>query len=527
MFPQRVERRQLLCGVYVWLAICGLMLGTTALAELQNVEIGGSIEVRGNYYTPFWDPDGASPRIPPFFLPGRYIGPFDTWSPITADSGRGHSLGWIEQRTTLHADASFTDDVRAYIELDNIDDWGEDFRSDYITGADFVTPTDDDLEVYQAYIEANNMFDTPLRLRVGRQELIFGSEWLVGNNFYWDPLTYLSFDAIRLTYATDAFSLDAFWSKLAERFQAEEDGDVDFYGLYFTYNRFESITLDAYWFYLRDAAGLNDTNFVWMVESLEDLVGLDDYDVTEIHTLGLRLAGESGNFDFEAEAAYQWGNAGSVGNGFSAYLYGDDDAAYDAWAAQCSLGYTFDLKWSPYVYVGAEYYGGEDNRDLSFWEWLNPFSRPQASVSFNRLFSSWEVDWFLDGSAMSNVWIGKAGVSASPTDAIEVGLDLVYFEVLEAFDTPAAFRLGRFSVPIAPNLSFWTREGDDDLGYQTILWLNYAYSEDLLFEVGWAHMFTGGAFEDGAFVDLNGLGFFGGTDADDADYLWFGTTLEF
>jgi hypothetical protein len=72
-----------------------------------------------------------------------------------------------------------------------------------------------------------------LRARIGRQELSFGNEWLVGNKDFGPYFVGLSFDAVRLTYATDLFSpVDAWAAMLAEGGLAEEDGDVTFYGLY-------------------------------------------------------------------------------------------------------------------------------------------------------------------------------------------------------------------------------------------------------------------------------------------------------
>src|SRR5690606_31870040 len=109
-----------------------------------------------------------------------------------------------------------------------------------------------DVEVYQAYIEANEMFGYPLRLRIGRQELAFGSEWLVGVNDAAAFFQGLSFDAVRLTYATDVFSVDAFAAKLADTTPLEQDGDVDFYGVYGSYLGLEDIVIDAYWMWLRD-----------------------------------------------------------------------------------------------------------------------------------------------------------------------------------------------------------------------------------------------------------------------------------
>ena len=503
-----------------------VVFSATATAELQNVEVGGSIEIRGNYYTPFWETNGTT-RIPANFLPFRPIGPLGTVSGIRA-SEKGHSAAWVEQRTTLHVKADFTDDVCAFIELDSIDDWGEDFRSDYITGADGRANTADDVEVYQAYIQADNMFDMPLRLRIGRQELILGSEWLVGNNPVWDPLTFLSFDAVRLSYGTDVFSVDAFWAKLVERTLIEEDGDVDLYGIYATFKGVENLTIDGYWLLVRDARSVNDTNFIAPLEWVEDLFGLDDYDPIEVHTVGTRIAAEFGNFDFEGELAYQFGQASGVGAGFAPFLYGDDDADFDVWGGHIDLGYTFaGVKGEPRVYIGLDYYGGEDDRNVTLWDMLNPLYRPNASVSFNRLFSSWEEDWFLDAGAFSNGWVGKAGISANVTEQVELGLDLRYFETLEGFDTPTAFRIERFFVPVAPALAFWTQDSSKDLGVETILWAVYNYTEDLSFEAGWAHFFTGSGLEKGQYSGSNGLELLAGRDTDDADYFYFGAKIDF
>ncbi len=516
----------------MWLVRIGGLLGGVAslicipaASELQEVQVGGSIEIYWNYYTPFWEGE-PSVRIPSFFLPVRPIGPFGTASWIRADSF-GHSLDWIEQRTSLFFAADFAGNVRAYIELDSIEDWGEDSRSQAITGLDFRSGNSDDLEVYQGYIESRDLLGLPLAFRVGRQKLNFGSEWLVGNNFYWAPLTYLSFDALRLTYTPPNFELDLWWSKLAERSPLEADGDVDFYGVYGSYVGLENLVVDLYWMWVRDAQSLSDTNFSWFAEWFEEVLDLDDYDVTHLHTVGIRAAGNAGPWDLEAEAAYQWGDASQVGALFRPAVYGDDTAEFGNWGGHANLGYTFDVRWQPRLFVAAEYYGGEDNRAIGFWEWLFPFHKPDASISFNRLFSSWEEDSFLDTSALSNVLMLRAGLSAWPTKSLEVGLDLHYTRALETFDRPVSLRFGPVVVPVAPTLSFWTEKGSHELGREVCLWFAYAYSDDLSFEGGWAHFFTGEGLEDGAFVNNNGLEFYGSRQDQDADYFWLGTKLLF
>ncbi|HRK33321.1 MAG TPA: alginate export family protein [Candidatus Hydrogenedentes bacterium] len=521
--------------------MCAALVATAtpAFAELQNVQVGGSIQIRANYYSnvvPNGNVPGALANTqviwPNFFLPNRPIGTgafngLGITSGFSWDEDDSTSLDFVEQRTRLNVKADFTNEVSAFIEIDSYDIWGTDFRSNYITGVDGAAVSTDDVEIYQAYIEANEMWGFPLRARIGRQELSFGSEWLVGVNDTASFFQGLSFDGLRLTYGTDVFSVDAFVTTLAEGGAVEEDEDVTFSGIYGSYKGLEEITIDAYWFWLRDARSLNDTNFVAPIEWLEDIFSLDDYDVTNLHTVGLRGAGTIGAFDFEAEAAFQFGDSHSAGFLFKPFLYGDDGSEYDAWGANLEVGYTFDIAWSPRVYLGGAYFDGEDDRDISFLEWVNPFDRAEASVSFNRLFSNWEYSEFIENTDLSNAYVLRGGVSVQPTESIEALLAISYFKTLEEFDEPVNFSVGGFKVPLAPALSFWTEENDAELGWEAALYVTYHYSEDLSFQVGWAHLFVGDGLQDGQFSAGNGLLFNGGTSDDDADYIFIETKLCF
>jgi hypothetical protein len=106
-------------------------------------------------------------------------------------------------------------------------------------------------------------------------------------------------------------------------------------------------------------------------------------------------------------------------------------------------------------------------------------------------------------------------------------VQLVRAWIDEPFDPPAYANLGRFRVPLAPALSFWTREGSDDIGWEASAFVKYNYSEDLSFLVYYCHLFPDDGLTDGAYIQFNGTGFSGGSDADDADYIFFMTVLSF
>lgn len=498
----------------------GVALPMGVHGELQQVEVGGQIVILGEYYRNV-DPGNNDLRIPAFLLRGRPVGVGPGESLVSAfafDDDGGH-ISAVSQWTRLSVDAAFTDNVAAVIEFDHLTEWGTAFRSNYITGIDGAGAGS--VNLYQAYIEADEWFGHPLRLRLGRQEIRLGSEWLVGANDGGPaPAWGLSFDGARLTYSRDNFTLDLWGTKLFDDGGAEADGDIDFYGIYGSYSGIEDLTLEAYWMYVRDASGINDSRLGFFAERLEDIWGVDNYSGTRLHTIGMRASGAMGAFDFEAELAYQFGDGGHAGSLFRPVFYGDDRADYDNFGLNLELGYTLPMAWEPRIHLAVAWFEGEDKRDIGPAEWLasfvNPFYQREASLSFNRLFSNWSYSGVLDGTDLSNALIFHTGLSLLPTEKIELGFDLGYYLADETF-----------GLPRLPFFPFWTREADRELGFETDINLTYQYSDDLYFAIGWGHLFVGDGLEEGNFNIANGLEFNGGRDGDDVDYFYFETGIFF
>ena len=267
---------------------------------------------------------------------------------------------------------------------------------------------------------------------------------------------------------------------------------MDFYGVYATCKAIENHSFDAYWMLLRDdSAAAGDTL---------------------LHTAGLRAAGKCAAFDYDMEVAYQFGEADAVG-----FSFGETDANWDVWGARLDAGYTVDMVLQPRFFVSGRYFGGEDNRDISFCDWLNPFDAPSASVSFNRLFSNEISNGFLDlTNDLSNAWWARLGVIIAPVEKVHTVIAVTHYETIDAFDRP-----------VVPLLSFWTKENSKDLGWELFIFSEYQYSEDLTFEFGWSHLFVGDGLKEGNFSTSNGLVFNGGSDDSDADYFYGGMKIAF
>ncbi len=504
--------------------MAGVALCGTAIAELQNVEVGGELRIRGRY----WNNVNSSvpaPRFSDGALKGRSLGPFGAIGRFAWDD-KDSGLSFIEQRTALHVNASFTENVSAFIDFHYNHRWGADFRADLATGQDTTPAVGRHVRMYQGYIEATEIFDTPVRVRIGRQEMKLGKGFLMGNGL--SPTMGVSFDALRLTYAESDFTVDAFFAKLVEDGGVELDGDVDLYGVYADYAGWEPLSISAYWLWLRDARSQSDTNGTAAEEWLESWLGLDDYDVSNLHTVGLRAYGGKGGWDYDLEAAYQFGPVDNVGAGFRANIYGDDGARANTWALDTETGYTADIKFQPRFFAGGAWYHGEDNRDAQWKHALNPNAKGDASVSFNRLFSSVWYNTIFDvlGQPFSNFMEVRAGVQMKWSDAVSSTLKAGYYWADAPFNGPrTASLLGQrvaFGGLLVP-----PQQSSRDLGLITTVSMKYQYSEDLFISVGWEHLFTGAGMRDGNYVFKNGLAFSGGLDQDDADYLWIDTGLKF
>ena len=510
--------------------ICVLSLAVSSYAELQNVTVGGEIKIRGRYDRNVFDGSGQSPYV--YNQAMRPLGPGGIASMLSFDDDNGHSWTRYDQLTKVNVKADFTEEVTAFIELDSRFNWGRGgfFRSNYINGMDGRAGVAD-VQVYQAYIEAREMYGYPLRLRVGRQELKLGKGFLVGNS--WSFTAGLSFDAIRLTYAVDDLTIDAFTAKLADISPVEEDGDTDLYGIYGTYTGLENVDISLYYLLVRDAMS-RTTNTGIIGEFLEDVVGVDDYEPTYLNTIGTRVWGAYGAFDYDVELAYQFGEADAVGSLFPSLsiwgTHGDDGADFGNLGLEIDLGYTFDVAWNPRVFADLIYFEGEDNRDAGFLSYL--FNTQEASVSFNRLFSSQILSNVVqENTHWSNVMMYSIGVTASPTEKIGVGLRLRLIEADETFDMPLTFewnflRNRRIVNPISI-FPFFREEADDDIGIVSRAWIKYNYSEDLWVGLRWEHLFAGDGAKDGNFVAGNGLINAGGTGDDDADEVRIMTAIKF
>lgn len=274
--------------------IVGLCYSLPASAQQQQgdkkFEVSGEVRFRGDYT------DNAT----------------DLDSDDVAPDDSGVLWPW-RVRAAIHG--SFTRNVSAHVEFQNFG-----FSGDGDSGIfDLSGSSGGNSELYQGWVELGDIGGTTFDLRLGRQELVFGNEMLLGDNDFYNGTVH---DGARAGWQYKKWSLDVFMVKedesaagsFGEIFPGSQPSDdTDFFGAYAVFKGPKKIGFDAYmllrnnndmtapgeerWTYGGRVYGKYDSNWSWWAEGalqtgeFEDLAGT----TTDISAAG-----------FEGELAYQW-----------------------------------------------------------------------------------------------------------------------------------------------------------------------------------------------------------------------------
>lgn len=163
--------------------------------------------------------------------------------------GRDDKIGYIGYRANLGTQISLDRDVNVLFDVQGLGAAGEDYTP--VKGGSTIDYTYGKLSLYRAYIEAKQLFGEKLDLRLGRQEVVLGDEWLAGDNDFYGGL---SWDAARADIGNRWGTLSFVWAKVADFDNPEfltdvlnsEDntGDWDFYVLYQSMKFGKNVELD-------------------------------------------------------------------------------------------------------------------------------------------------------------------------------------------------------------------------------------------------------------------------------------------
>jgi hypothetical protein len=345
---------------------------------------------------------------------------------------------------------------------------------------------DDYFNLRQAYIQIANYDVCPWGLKIGRQELSYGDERLVGS-FDWSNYA-RTFDAAKLTYMGDHFWVDAFTSTPAviyngrydqsDLFNGTETGrDLIFSGLYFSTDGLPFGTLDLYSFVLDQANGV--------AANAQGLLGApvttgDPTKRSDFVTLGTRIYGDPRKlhgWEYQGEYAYQVGT-----------LRGE---ALSAFAAHTGIGYNFlDVGWTPRLFVEYNYATGDRN------------SKDGHINTFQNLFpTNHKFYGIMDTMAWQNTH--NLGVSAKVSPIRSLTAEVDYRAYWLATTNDVWYRANGLTA-VRPLSAAANKNVGNYTGSEIDLILTWNATKFLQFQAGYSHYFAGTYLKDtGASNDAN------------------------
>ncbi len=187
-------------------------------------------------------------------------------------------------RTRLNVAFQPAADVKAFVQIQDARTFGNGNPAAGRGTLDGQAPA---LDLHQAYFAVSNLFGSNLNLKVGRQELAYGNQRLIGS-VGWSNVG-RTFDAGVLSYASDKAKVDV----LAARLVDDRATSQNLLGVYSTWS-LGAPSLELFALY-----DDNDAEIAAGPDAGESALNRA--------TVGTTLRGKASAFDYEVEAAYQFG----------------------------------------------------------------------------------------------------------------------------------------------------------------------------------------------------------------------------
>lgn len=342
------------------------------------------------------------------------------------------------ERTRINLKATVTDDLEVFIQPQDSRNWGSE--------ATVVTDTHN-LDMHQAFFEVRNLFGEPLSIKAGRMELSYGDQRLV-SPLDWSNVA-RAWDGAKIRYGPADWWVEGFFTRINEGVGAAENND--FFGLYASYVGMADFEFDAYLFQRLFRTGT----------FTDELGNVGDMDDT---TVGVRMKGKAGGFDFTAEAMYQSGNL--VDDQISAYAYA------------ATLGYTVDMAWTPRLGVEITYASGDRHPTDGKRNTFDPL------FPFGHYYQG-----FADQFAFKNGRDIAAYLKVVPAAGVSLHADFHTFVL--ASDTDGWYNAAGGQIRRDPTGAMSPRVGEE-----LDLHARVAVGKFVKFWAGWSHLFAGPFIED-------------------------------
>ncbi|HXJ76649.1 MAG TPA: alginate export family protein, partial [Candidatus Dormibacteraeota bacterium] len=314
----------------------------------------------------------------------------------------------------------------------------------------------------------------PLSLKVGRQELSYGEERIIGA-FGWNNIGRV-FDAAKLRLQTEYFNADFFTSRVVipedERFNVANDYDW-FSGVYASSTTLIARhTLDLY-FLSRNASP--------QAATAEPHPQAPQPSARDIYTLGVRLKstpGQLGSWDYTLDLMGQLGNFRDPRAGAPA-----ERLDHEAYAVVAQGGYTFTDAWST-PRLGLEYAHGSGDSD----------AHDGRHGTFENLFpTNHKFYGYMDFFSLQNLHDFRAIFQMKPHSRVSLALEGHAFLLADTHDSfYTAAGTARGGTAATPGTGYGVNPGYGSyVGSELDLVSGYAVTRFAQLEAGFGHFFVG------------------------------------
>jgi hypothetical protein len=353
-------------------------------------------------------------------------------------------------------------------------------------------PEEDSIDLHQAFLALGNPREFPLAAKVGRQELRYGDERLVGA-FDWNNLGRV-FDAAKLRFENDTLWADAFAGRvvLANDGEFNVANDYDWFsGVYASSQKLVPKQETQLYFLARNTDPQSPTATAGSPQA-------GGPTARDIYTAGLRvksLPGQFGGWDYGAELAGQFGDFYD-----SSRTRGLD---HQAFAAHAAGGYSWKDAWGT-PRLGLEYNFASGDGD----------SADDDHGTFENLFpTNHKFYGFMDFVSWQNIHNVRLTSAIQPVKNLTVSLDYHLFWLA---DTSDYF----YSVSGAPRNTggYGIRPSNDHFaGSELDLIATYQVRNFGVAQLGYGHFFRGDYVK----------GSLAATGSKDADWFYAQLTFNF
>ncbi|EQB63532.1 MAG: hypothetical protein RBG1_1C00001G1111 [candidate division Zixibacteria bacterium RBG-1] len=415
-----------------------------------------------------------------FSWDGELRGQYHYWGNEDLDTASDDFLNYKTLRTRLGVKAEIMENTSVYIQIQD---------SRYAGQEGSVYNGFGNLDLHQAYIMLDKLWDSPFSLKAGRQELSYGDGRLIGADDW--AYTGTAFDAAKLMFRQGRVSMDLFTGQLTP-FWGRYSGSLTnetFSGLYSSVNYLEHGMWDVYLLSYYHGEVAIDAPY-------ENPAGTIANN-TWLFTIGTRTSGTlvDDNFSYHGEFAYQFGDWLS--------------SSVSAWAFSAGAGYEFPVEVAPYFGLEFNYASGDDSIDDG------------NRGTFTNLFPANHGKYgAMDQMAWQNMINVRATAGFKPVEKLDFRGDFHLFWLAQENDAwytsmgfPTYFP-DRPNFPVKGNLfgPVFVRGAAgtaNNVGNELDLLLKYQYNDAVSWHLGFSHFFAG-AVADSVL----------GTDAGDANWFY-------